>query len=154
MKKIILSLLAIIVLIEEFLWQALTFLSAKLAKFLRLEKFESWLSQTSPYIAMLAFVIPILLVLPINLFAFWLMAIGCIVRGVILEIFAKLLGTFLIARVFALTKQQLMTFIWFKKLYNTIIKWIDWAHDVVRNTKIYQLTKEIKIKIKNLINRH
>jgi len=154
MKKLLLSLLAIIVLIEEFLWELLTFLGGKLAKILRLEKFEAWLSKTPPYIALLAFIIPILVVLPINLFAFWLMAVGCVIRGVTLEILAKLLGTFLIARVFALTRNQLMTFLWFTKLYNTIIKWVNWAHEVVSHTKIYQVTKEIKAKIKNLINTH
>jgi hypothetical protein len=92
MKKILLSLLAIILIFEEWLWDLLTAIGHTLVRWLNLESFEQWLSQTSPTTALVAFSIPLLIVTPINLLAFGLLlAHGLILEGIGLEIFAKLL---------------------------------------------------------------
>ena len=73
MKKTLLSLLAIILIFEEWLWDLLTAIGHTLARWLNLESFEQWLSQTSPITALVAFSIPLLIVTPINLLAFGLL---------------------------------------------------------------------------------
>ena len=92
MKKFLLSFLVIILIFEEWLWDLLTAIGHTLVRWLNLESFEQWLSQTSPTIALVAFSIPLLIVTPINLLAFGLLAHGLILQGIGLEIFAKLLG--------------------------------------------------------------
>jgi len=64
MKKTLLSLLAIILIFEEWLWDLLTAIGHTLARWLNLESFEQWLSQTSPITALVAFSIPLLIVTP------------------------------------------------------------------------------------------
>jgi hypothetical protein len=49
---------------------------------LNLEQFEQWLRQTSSIMVLVAFSIPILIVAPINLVAFGLMANGLILQGI------------------------------------------------------------------------
>ncbi len=155
MKKLLLTLLAVLLIIEEWLWDFLSACGHYLAVLLRLENFERWLSQTSPNMALLAFTIPLLIVTPINLAAFWLLLHGLLLQGIMLEIFAKLLGTLLVARVFTLTKPQLLTFSAFALLYNTIMDWLRWAHDKVVETAIYQLSRrwkaEVNAKLKELL---
>lgn len=148
MKKLLLSLLAILLIFEEWLWDGLSFFGHWLIAHLHLKGVEQWLSQTSPIVALIAFSIPLLIVTPINLIAIGLLAHGLILQGIALEIVAKLLGTVLIARVFALTKPQLLTFSFIRFIYNTITRWLYWAHEKVVQTSIYQWSKRLKADIK------
>ncbi|MGZ5007642.1 MAG: hypothetical protein ACXWE9_05985 [Methylobacter sp.] len=149
MKKIFISLLAIFLIIEEWLWDLLTALGRRLSQWLNLQQFEQWLSQTSPNMALTAFSIPLLIVTPINLLAFGLLAKGLIVQGILMEVLAKLLGTLLVARVFALTKPQLLTFAFLNLTYTTITYWLQWAHAKVTENDIYRWAKQLKNKIRN-----
>ncbi|MDD2737642.1 MAG: hypothetical protein PHR94_01785 [Methylomonas lenta] len=151
MKKILLSLLAIILVIEEWLWDALSAFGHFLISLLHLEEFERWLNQVSPNIALIAFMIPLLIVTPINLAALVLLAHGLILQGILLEILAKLLGTLLVSRVFALTKSQLLTFKILAVIYSTIMRWLMWAHQKVTETKVYKLAKVLKAQAKDVI---
>jgi hypothetical protein len=148
MKKLLLSLLAILLIIEEWLWDALSALGHFLAYHLGLARFERWLAQTSPYQALCAISIPILLVTPLNIAALWLLAQGLILQGIGLEIVAKLLGTLFIARFFTLTKPQLLTFRLIAWVYSTITYWLHWAHEKITETAVYQWAKAIKIRAK------
>ena len=148
MKKPLLSLLAVILIIEEWLWDLLTAFGHTLIRWLRLERVEQWLSQTSPTMALVAFSIPLLIVMPINLMAIILLAHGLILQGIGLELLAKLLGTVLIARVFALTKPQLLTFTFLRLVYTTITGWLQWAHHKVTETPVYRWAKQFKAETK------
>lgn len=148
MKKIVLSLLAIILLIEEWLWDLLSALGHYLVEKLGLIKFELWLAQTTPYQALFAISIPIILVTPLNIGAIWFFAQGLILQALLLEIIAKLLGTLFIARFFTLTKKQLLTFKLIAIIYNTITSWLRWAHQKIIETTIYKLAKTIKASAK------
>ena len=148
MKKILLSFLAIILIIEEWLWDILSALGHALIQWLRLERVELWLTQTTPTMALVAFSIPILIVLPINLVAIGLLAHGLILQGLGLELLAKLLGTVLIARVFALTKSQLLTFGVLRWVYTTITGWLQWAHQKVVETTVYRWAQRVKAETK------
>jgi hypothetical protein len=148
MKRFLLSLLAVILLIEEWLWDILTALGHHLARLLHLAKFERWLSQASPRLALVAFTIPLLIVTPVNLTAFWLLAHGLVLQGVLVEIVAKLLGTLLVARVFALTKPQLLTFATFARVYATITGWLHWAHQRITQTAVYRLASQVRAQVK------
>lgn len=149
-KKFFLSLFALLLLLEEFLWDILTALGDIFARLFKLERFDEWLRHSSPQIALLAFGIPVLILTPVNLFAFYLIAKGLIIYGILIEIVVKLFGTFLVARIFSLTKPQLLQFGWFSWLYVTIITWLEWAHKKIRDTAIYRLTVRIKNAIKPL----
>lgn len=144
MKKILLSFLAIFLIIEEWLWDFLTAFGRYLSHWLHLEQFEQWLKQTSPTMALVTFTIPILIVAPINVVAFVLIAKGMILQGILTEVLAKLLGTLLVARVFALTKPQLLTFAFLNSIYTTITCWLHWAHEKVIETSVYRWMKQLR----------
>lgn len=148
MKKLLLTLFAILLIIEEWLWDFLSACGHYLAVLLKLERFERWLSQTSPTTALFAFMIPILIVTPINIAALSLLFHGMLLQGILLEVFAKLLGTLLVARVFTLTKSQLLTFGILAVIYNTITAWLRWAHAKIVDTDIYRMSRELKAKVK------
>jgi len=148
MKKILYSFLAIILLIEEWVWDTLSALGHWLSFHLGLVHFENWLTRTSRYQALIAISIPILLVTPLNIAAFWLMARGLLLQGLVLEIIAKLLGTLFIARFFSLTKPQLLTFSIIAWFYYKITAWLSWAHEKITQTWLYQWAKKVKAEVK------
>ncbi len=144
MKRLLLSILAVFLLVEEWLWDMLTALSHRLLVWLHLAVFERWLAQASPAVAMAAFVMPMALVLPVKLAAIVLFAHGQIVQGIGLLIAAKLFATLLISRMFAITRTQLLTFRWFAALYTTITRWLAWAHERIRATAVYRQGVRLK----------
>jgi len=144
MKKTLLSFLAVFLIIEEWLWDYLTAFGRLLSQWLNLQQFEQWLSQTTATMALVAFSIPLLIVTPINLLAFGLLAKGLILQGILMEVLAKLLATLLVARVFALTKPQLLTFTFLRITYTTITRWLQWAHAKITETAVYRWVKRLK----------
>jgi len=144
MKRIFLSLMAVFLLVEEWLWDILTAFSHKLFVWLHLAGFERWLGKASPRVAMAAFILPLGLVLPVKLAALFLFAHGQFVQGLVLLLSAKLFATLLISRMFAVTKEQLLTFPWFEWLYNTITRWLKWAHERIRATAVYRQAVKLK----------
>ena len=141
MKKTLFSFLAVTLIIEEWLWDSLTAFGRSLVRWLKLQPFERWLSHTTPNQALVAFSIPILIATLINFVVIGLLTHGFILQGFLLELLAKLLGTILIARVFALTKPQLLTFDPLRVIYTSITGWLQWAHHKIIETSIYQWSK-------------
>lgn len=151
MTRIFYSLLALFLIFEEWLWDLLTGLGRLLSKLLHLERFENWLTQVSPPVALLAIGVPLLIVTPINIAAIWLLTQGMVVQGLGVEVLAKLLGTLMVARVFNLTKPQLLSYKAIHWVYSSITHWLAWAHERIVETAIYQLSKRLKAQIKEKI---
>jgi hypothetical protein len=51
----------------------------------------------------------------------------------------------LVARVFALTQPQLLTFAFLRLIYTTIIRWLHWAHDKVTETTVYHWANQLQV---------
>lgn len=150
LKRLLLYFVALFLLFEEWLWDTLTLLGRKLSEWLHLAKLEAWLKAATPYKAMAAFFVPVLIVTPINLAGLHYIAKGMFAKGLGYQIVAKLLGTVLITRVFALTKPQLLTFSWFNWLYHTITGWLRWAHEKIQQTSAYKNAKLMIAQFKEL----
>jgi hypothetical protein len=144
MKKILLNVLAVFLLIEEWLWDALVKLGSRLSVWLHLQRFDHWLLMASPAIAMTVFLMPVVLIAPVKLIAFWLIAHGQVIQGIVLLLATKLSATLLISHIFSLTRSKLMTFVWFAFFYTTITRWLTWAHERLKETEAY--TRAIKLK--------
>lgn len=144
MKKLLLSILALFLLVEEWIWDVLTVFGHRLFIWLHLAGFERWLAAVSPGLAMVATLFPVLLILPVKVAALVLFAHGRVLQGLVLVIAAKLFATLLISRVFAITRRQLLSFAWFAALYSTITCWLHWAHERIRATTVYRQATRLK----------
>jgi hypothetical protein len=144
MKKFLLSVLAVFLIIEEWLWDLLTAFGHTLVQWLDLQRVEQWLSQATATVALAAFVFPMLIAMLFNFMALGLVGKGLILQAVVVEVLAKLIGTLLVARVFALTKPQLMTFAFLRFVYTTIMEWLRWAHRKVTDTAVYRWVEQWK----------
>jgi hypothetical protein len=71
---------------------------------------------------------PVLLAVPVKLAAVWLIARGQALTGLALIIGVKLIGTAVLARLFALTQPTLMQLSWFARLHG---RWLVWKHELL-----------------------
>jgi hypothetical protein len=133
---------ALWIFVEEWLWDRLLVLTSALAKLPPIRWAETRISKLPSYLALIAFLIPVAMLLPFKLAAFWLIAQGKGVLGTVVFIVAKIVGTVFLARIFALTKPALMTIGWFARSYMAITSWKLRLYDYVRALPVYQAIRQ------------
>ena len=108
------ALIALVILFEEWGWEPLQRALAWVARLPPLAWIERRIAALPPYGALLIFMLPTLLLLPVKIAAVWLVGIGQATLGLALILVAKLIGTALLARLFKLTQPALMQLAWFE----------------------------------------
>ena len=116
-------LLALVILFEEWGWQPLQNLLARLARLPVLRQVEALIVRLPPYAALVVFFLPGLALLPVKIGALWLVAHGQRLLGLAVIVAAKIIGTAVVARLFTLTQPALMRLPWFARLYG---RWSAW----------------------------
>jgi hypothetical protein len=126
------ALIALVILFEEWGWEPLQRALAWVARLPPLAWIERRIAALSPYGALLIFLLPTLLLLPVKLAALWLIGIGQAALGLAVIVIAKLLGTALLARIFKLTQPALMQLAWFALWYG---RWTAWKAGIVARVR-------------------
>lgn len=149
---------ALWIFLEEWVWVWVLAATEWLAKLAPVRWLESKIGKLPPYPAMVAFLIPAAVLLPFKIGALWLIANGHGVLGVQVFIIAKLVGTALLARIFSLTKDALLTIGWFAKAYFKFIAWKQRLYAYVRSLPSYQRMHQamhnLKVRIKAWWQQH
>jgi len=114
-------LLAIIFLIEAWLWDHLEPIVAWFVALIPLRAFKQWLAERvdalSPAMTLIVFVVPVLPLFPLKLVGFWLLAHEHWMSAFFTILFAKFVGVGVTAFVFDVTRPKLLEMSWFEKLY-------------------------------------
>jgi len=139
-------LLAIIFLIEAWLWDHLEPIVARVVAIVPLARFKQWLSDRvdalSPAMTLIVFAVPIVPLFPLKLVGLWLLTHEYWTSAVFTIVFAKLLGVGVTAFVFDVTRDKLMEMHWFERLYDLVLK---------LRAKAAELVDPVKRRIKELI---
>jgi len=139
-------LLAIIFLIEAWLWDHLEPIVARVVAVIPLAAFKRWLSDRisalSPPMTLIVFAVPVILLFPLKLIGLWLLGHGYWLCATLTIIFAKFLGVGVTAFVFDVTRDKLLQMPWFERLYQFVL--------MVR-AKASALVEPIKQRIKEII---
>jgi len=117
--------LALVLIFEEWGWEPLARLVARLARLPLWARIEALIVRLPPYAALAVFFVPMLLLLPVKLLALYWISRGHAVLGIAVVLAAKLLGTAAVARLFALTQPALMQLAWFARAYGHWKRWKD-----------------------------
>jgi len=123
LRQLGMGLLALLILFEEWGWEPLQRLMARIGRLPVLRRLEALITRLPPRAALAVFLLPTLFLLPVKLLALWLIGQGKALLGGVVIVVAKLVGTALVARLFTLTKPALMTMPWFAGLYG---RWSAW----------------------------
>ncbi|QWG13547.1 hypothetical protein KMZ29_02025 [Bradyrhizobium sediminis] len=118
-------LLAIIFLIEAWLWDHLEPIVAWVVERIPLREFKHWLTaridRLSPAMTLIVFIVPVILLFPLKLFGLWLLTHEYWLSAITTIVFAKFLGVGVTAFIFDVTRPKLLEMEWFEKLYELVL---------------------------------
>ena len=143
--------LALLILLEEWGWRPLADLLGRLARWRPWARLETAIARLPPYVALLAFVVPSALLLPLKFLALFLIAQGQFVLAALLFAGAKVVATALVARIFMLTQPALMQIGWFAWAYDTIMPWKEALVDRVRASWVWRVSRLWKERAKRAV---
>ena len=145
--------LAVVILFEEWGWEPLQRAMAAVGRLPVLRQLEAVVRRLPPYVALVVFFLPGLLLLPIKLLALWLIGIGRPGLGLAVIVLAKVVGTAVVARIFALTHPALMSLPWFARLY---ARWTEWKQGLlswIRASAAWRTARAIKLRVRRMLRR-
>jgi hypothetical protein len=129
---------AVLILIEDWLWDDLARLAAAIGRLPVFSAVEAVIAGLPPYGALACFGVPTLLLVPVKLAAVYLISHGRPTLGLLTVIVAKVVGTALVARIFTLTRPNLMRIEWFAWLYERFIAFKTRIYAAIKATPIYK----------------
>jgi hypothetical protein len=139
-------LLAVIFLIEAWLWDHLEPIVAGVVALIPLRTFKQWLADRvdtlSPAMTLLVFIVPVIPLFPLKLVGLWLLTHEYWFSAILTIIFAKFLGVGVAAFIFDVTRPKLLEMEWFEKLYEFVI---------ALRAKATALVEPIKLRIKEAL---
>ncbi len=144
---------ALVILFEEWGWVPLQAGMARLVRALKLDRLERRIARLPPYLALVVTFTPVLLAVPVKVAAVRLIAQGQALTGLVLIIAVKLVGTAVLARLFALTQPTLMHLAWFARLHD---RWTIWKTDLLnwaRATKAWQQAYAVTERVRQILRR-
>jgi hypothetical protein len=147
------ALVALVILFEEWGWEPLQAALARLGRLPPLAWLERRIARLPSYAALAILAVPALAILPIKLAAVWVITRGHAVAGLVIIVLAKLVGTAVLARLFALTRPALMRIDWFARGY---ARWTAWKNELlawVRASAIWRAAAAMKQQVKAAFQR-
>lgn len=139
---------ALLLFIEEVLWEIAKRLMAQLGRLPLIRSLEAAVVRLPPYGAAAVFLLPGVLLLPVKIGALWLIAHGYTLTGLQTIIVAKLLGTALVARIFTLTRPALMSVAWFARLYTWVMAWRARIYGYVKASRAWHVLASWRARVR------
>ncbi|MBR0966913.1 hypothetical protein JQ554_22970 [Bradyrhizobium diazoefficiens] len=140
-------LLAIIFLIEAWLWDHLEPIVARIVAIIPLARFKQWLTERiaalSPAMTLIVFAVPIIPLFPLKLVGLYLLTHEYWASAIFTILFGKMVGVGVTAFVFDVTRDKLLEMRWFERLYEFVLK---------LRAKAAELVDPIKRRIRELIS--
>ena len=130
-----LILLALLFLFEAWLWTHLAPIVAWVVARIPLcaikEKVAAWIEHLPPAATLVVFIVPVLLLLPLKFLGLWMLAHGYWLGALSVLALAKIVSLGVTAFIFDLTRPKLLQLAWFRRLYERVMVWLVWAHELV-----------------------
>ena len=131
-KKVVWFAVALIFLGVQWVWDHLHPIISKIVAWLPLEGLKrqvaAFMDRLPPYPTLFVFLIPLLSSEPIKLVGFWMMAHHQWLLGVALYIFSEVMRFGLVAWLFQICRDKLLSIGWFNWLYQWFLRAEAWAH--------------------------
>jgi hypothetical protein len=144
----LLVLLAIIFLIEAWLWTRLEpvvgWVVARIPLRALKARIAGAIDRLSPPAALVVFIVPGIMLFPLKLMTIWLLAHKQLLLAGLVFSFAKLAGLGVTAFIFDATRPKLLQMAWFRWIYHRVLAGIAWAHGLVDPIK-QRIRKALRI---------
>jgi hypothetical protein len=132
----LLVLLALVFLFEAWLWTHLApvvaFIVARIPLHALKAAIVAWIEKLPPAATLVVFVLPeVVLLLPLKFLEVWMLAHRHWLGAIAVLLLAKLVGVGVAAFIFDVTRPKLLELAWFRRLYDRVMAWLDWAHELI-----------------------
>ena len=131
----LLILLALVFLFEAWLWSQLAPIVGWIVERIGWRelraKVAAGIAVLPPYATLFVFFVPILLLLPIKFLGLWLLARGSWLGALLVLALAKVVSLGLTAFIFEVTRPKLLELSWFRRFYERVLQWLEWAHRLI-----------------------
>ena len=141
LELLIVPLAAAVVFFEQTLIRMLNAITAVVARWAPIAALEGWLKKQPPRIALIAFVMPSILILPIKFSAIFFAAHRHYMMAIAAVVIGKMLATAIVARLYVILRPTLMTIGWFARLDTWFFYCRDRAYAFVRALPAWQKAK-------------
>ncbi len=152
--------LALLFLLEAWLWEQLAPIVAAIVALLPLKAIKARtaaaVAALPPTATLAVFLVPVAVLLPIKIATLWLFHKGYWFAGIGALVLAKLTGLGVTAFVFEITRPKLLQIGWFAWLHALVMRGLDWAHAMVDPIKrrIRQYTYMLRPRNAGRFHRH
>ena len=143
-RAIVSWIIVLVILFEEWGWEPLQRLIARMAQLPILRSIEKRIKTLPPYPALVVFAFSGIPLIPLKILAGFAFTNGHYFFGATTFVLAKVLGTAILARIFTLTKPTLMQLAWFAQLYNWFIPWKSSVIAYARATALWRTAHRLK----------
>ncbi len=146
---------AAIIFFEQVLLHYLGLAMAAIARWPPLARLEVWLRGLPPWAALLAFVTPSLLVIPVKLSAVWFALNHRYGLSLASVVIGKMLATALVARLYQVLRPTLIKMAWYLKAETWLFDWRDRLYAFVRALPAWQkaaaLVKRMRLWMREMV---
>jgi hypothetical protein len=141
-------LLALIFLIEAWLWDHLEPIVARVVAMIPLRSFKAWtaarVARLSPPMTLVVFIAPLVLLFPLKLIEVWLIVNEYWIGAIVMIVAGKFIGVGIAAFVFDVTKPKLLQMAWFVRVY-------EWVLDIRRRAG--EIVAPFMLRIRTMVAR-
>lgn len=121
---------------------------ARLAQLAPFRRLEAWIRTLGPYQTMALFVVPMVVIWPLKLFALYLIGAGRVVTGVLVLVGAKIVGVGIAERLFAVSRDKLLSVAWFRRAYGWSVGVKEAVHAYLRRTRLWTVAGAVVARIR------
>lgn len=146
-------LVALLLLAEQWLWETGNRTAAAIGAWPPFGALESLIRRLPPYLALLVFILPGLLLIPVKLLALLAIAHGHPLMGAAVFVLAKLGGAMIVARIYVLTLPSLLALVWFARWHNRFIMFKDQLIARLRASPMYYRTRRSVSALRRVLRR-
>ncbi|HEX8664968.1 MAG TPA: hypothetical protein VF744_13145 [Beijerinckiaceae bacterium] len=125
----------LVVLFDDLVRSAMKPALAWLASLEPMRRIEAAVARLPPYPTLALFLIPMAVIWPIKLYALYLIGLGHVAYGALAFVAAKVVGIGLAERLFAISRDKLLSIGWFAKGYFFVIAVRDRVHLYLKGTR-------------------
>jgi hypothetical protein len=131
----ILILLALVFLFEAWLWERLAPVVAWIVARIPLRaiklRLAAAIERLPPVATLVVFIVPVLLLLPLKFLGLWMLTRGYWLGALGALALAKVVSLGVTAFIFDLTRPKLLELFWFRQLYDRVMTWLAWSHELI-----------------------
>jgi hypothetical protein len=128
------ALATLLVLVDDLFRSIVKPAAAWLAGLKPFRRLEALIARLPPYPTLALFLIPMAVIWPIKLYALYLIGLGHVGEGAAAFVVAKIVGVGLAERLFAISRDKLLSIGWFAKAFYAVIRIRDRVHLYLKHT--------------------